>query len=80
VSGRIDCDVDYIENFENWTAAALPLMSNAGDQDKRITQASRANIRSVKGTSRDNPLEFTLTEKPCALEIICKNCWDKPIV
>ena len=63
VSLRIDCDVDYTENFENWMADALPLMAKAGDQDKRITQASRANIRSVKGTSRDNPLEFTLTEK-----------------
>ena len=63
VSERIDCDVDYAENFENWMADALPLMAKAGDQDKRITQASRANICSVKGTSRDNPLEFTLTEK-----------------
>ncbi|MEP6342107.1 MAG: molybdopterin-dependent oxidoreductase [Maricaulaceae bacterium] len=63
VSPRIDCDVDYTENFENWVEVALPLITKAGDQDRRVTQASRANMRRLKGTSRDNPLEFTLSEK-----------------
>ena len=62
-SARVDCDVDYTENFENWMDASLPLITKAGNQVIRITQASQANVRSVKGTSRDNPLEFTLTEK-----------------
>ena len=63
VSPRVDCDVDYTENFENWTQASLPLLTKAGDQSRLITQPSRANVSSVQGTSRDNPLEFTLTQK-----------------
>ena len=59
---RVDCGVDYTQGSEDWADEVLPLISLLGDQDTMFTQPSRANLRAPLGTSRNNPMVFTITE------------------
>ncbi|MEP1231317.1 MAG: molybdopterin-dependent oxidoreductase [Litorimonas sp.] len=63
ISDRVECSVDYTQNAESWTNTVLPLIASSGDQTRTVTQASNAGKTSLAGTSRDNPLTFTVTEK-----------------
>ena len=63
ISERMESSVDYTDNAQTWIGKALPIITQQGDQTQRVTQASNANKTSAAGTSRDNPLTFTLTQK-----------------
>ena len=63
ISDRVESSVDYTDNAQAWMRKALPIITQQGDQTQRVTQASNADKTSAAGTSRDNPLTFTLTQK-----------------
>ena len=68
VSDRVESSVDYTENAQLWMETAFPLISKAGDQTTRVTQPSNSQKTSAAGTSRDNPLDFTLVQKRALTE------------
>ena len=59
---RVDCGVDYTQAAQDWADEALPAIGVLGDQETVVTQPSRANFRAPLGTSKDNPMVFTVTE------------------
>ncbi len=59
---RVDCGVDYTPAWQDWADEALPIIGSLGDQKTVLTQPSRANLRAPLGTSRNNPMVFTITE------------------
>ena len=63
ISERVESSVDYTDNAQAWMAKALPIITKQGEQTHRVTQTSNVQKTSTAGTSRDNPLTFTLTQK-----------------